>query len=144
MFYVFNFVVSILGSLASWFLQKVTTKGLAFVALKGFQVAANVLFLAMVYFGTSFITNIYSILTNVISSMNNYNQTVVIGENNIPSLIFAFMDASGVGIAFHTVMDLFITVVLFKLSWFLYKIYSVYAFTSYTFFADIIKTTFSK
>ena len=142
MFGFFNFIFSFLGSAGAWLVQKGLSRGIAFGLLKGFSVAANAFFLAALYFGVSFITNIYNIFTDFVSGYNSYAGSVIVGNNDIVQLFFGFMDASGIGLAFIATMNLLFTVILLKLTWILYLIYSKYAFTAYTMYADFVKSMF--
>ncbi|MGW8169474.1 MAG: hypothetical protein ACWGHH_05675 [Sulfurovaceae bacterium] len=142
MFAIFNYIFSFLGGVGAWLVQKGLSRGIAFGLLKGFSVAANALFLAALYFGISFITNIYNIFIDFVSGYNTYSASVIVGKNDIVQLFFGFMDASGIGLAFTTTMNLLFTVILLKLTWILYVIYSKYAFTAYTMYADFIKSLF--
>lgn len=140
MAYFISFIVSALGSLASWFAQKGVTKSLIFVALKSVSLLVFGIFLAALYFAFSFVTNMYTILKDFVTNFNSYYGSVSIGGNDVVQLFYGFMDASGVGLAFTTVLNLYITIMLFKLSLYLYKVFSIFTFAVYFLYSDFVKS----
>ena len=134
-----NFVLSFLTSIIAWFVRKFGLKAVLLTIQKTVQALMLVVFISASYFFIDAVNQIYTIVSSFVANYNTMSISAQIGENNVADLFFGVMDATGVGLAFVTTMNLYISIILLRLGMYLWNVLQNVTKLIYRFIDDTLK-----